>query len=258
MFGIDWNPLHLLKSLLKDATAPLSPIQKWVIKQLVRAGGLIENDIAKLARAVHSHLGGVENTLSFLAGQINNLAADAGKDVGVSISWLTSEVNTLVSDAVGSTVKGLGWLTNEIDNLETTVDPWISKALSTFARDVITPLSDEVKALDPSLYNGMANDWDHFKKYDLPTLRHDVHDAETGVGSALHWIDHEGHDIKVLLDGCWDWLVYLGKLSVEEAEHLPEQLKARLPSELTVASMKPDKALWDRMIAELREEIPSA
>ena len=65
-------------SLLKDATAPLSSIQKWVIKQLVRAAGLIENDIHKLAHAINSHLGGVENTLSFLAGQINNLADAAG------------------------------------------------------------------------------------------------------------------------------------------------------------------------------------
>ena len=47
-----------------------------------------------------------------------------------------------------------------------------------------------------------------------------IHTAEVDAHSALHWVEHEGHDIQVLLDGCWDWLVYLGKLSVEEAEHL--------------------------------------
>ena len=255
---MDWNPIHWLKDALGDVKRPLDSIEKWVLKRIAQAGGLIENDIRKAANAVWSHFHDVGNTISHLAGQINNLAAAAGKDVGVSISWLTHEVDTLVGDAVGAAQKSLGALAKDAEGWLHDAESYADTALSTFDRDVLAPaisglhtaLKDIEAAPDKIWHDWLKDVWGPTDKV--------IHTAEVDAHSALHWVEHEGHDIQVLLDGCWDWLVYLGKLSVEEAEHLPEQLKARLPSELTVTSMAPDKALWDKMVDELRREVPSA
>ena len=255
---MDWNPIHWLKDALGDVKRPLDSIEKWVLKRIAQAGGLIENDIRKAANAVWSHFHDVGNTISHLAGQINNLAAAAGKDVGVSISWLTHEVDTLVGDAVGAAQKSLGALAKDAEGWLHDAESYADSAVSTFDRDVLAPaisglhtaLKDIEAAPDKIWHDWLKDVWGPTDKV--------IHTAEVDAHSALHWVEHEGHDIQVLLDGCWDWLVYLGKLSVEEAEHLPEQLKARLPSELTVTSMAPDKALWDKMVDELRREVPSA
>ena len=255
---MDWNPIHWLKDALGDVKRPLDSIEKWVLKRIAQAGGFIEDDIRKAASFVWSHFHDVGNTISHLAGQINNLAAAAGKDVGVSISWLTHEVDTLVGDAVGAAQKSLGALAKDAEGWLHDAESYADSAVSTFDRDVLAPaisglhtaLKDIEAAPDKIWHDWLKDVWGPTDKV--------IHTAEVDAHSALHWVEHEGHDIQVLLDGCWDWLVYLGKLSVEEAEHLPEQLKARLPSELTVTSMAPDKALWDKMVDELRREVPSA
>jgi hypothetical protein len=167
-------------------------------------------------------------------------------------------VDTLVGDAVGAAQKSLGALAKDAEGWLHDAESYADTALSTFDRDVLAPaisglhtaLKDIEAAPDKIWHDWLKDVWGPTDKV--------IHTAEVDAHSALHWVEHEGHDIQVLLDGCWDWLVYLGKLSVEEAEHLPEQLKARLPSELTVTSMAPDKALWDKMVDELRREVPSA
>ena len=134
---MDWNPIHWLKDALGDVKRPLDSIEKWVLKRIAQAGGLIENDIRKAANAVWSHFHDVGNTISHLAGQINNLAAAAGKDVGVSISWLTHEVDTLVGDAVGAAQKSLGALAKDAEGWLHDAESYADTALSTFDRDVL-------------------------------------------------------------------------------------------------------------------------
>jgi hypothetical protein len=255
---VDWNPIHWLKDALGDVKRPLDSIEKWVLKRIAQAGGLIENDIRKAANAVWSHFHDVGNTISHLAGQINNLAAAAGKDVGVSISWLTHEVDTLVGDAVGAAQKSLGALAKDAEGWLHDAESYADSAVSTFDRDVLGPALSGIHRAIHDIEAAPDKVWHDWLKDVWGPTDKVIHTAEVDAHSALHWVEHEGHDIQVLLDGCWDWLVYLGKLSVEEAEHLPEQLKARLPSELTVTSMAPDKALWDKMVDELRREVPSA
>ena len=136
---MDWNPIHWLKDALGDVKRPLDSIEKWVLKRIAQAGGLIENDIRKAANAVWSHFHDVGNTISHLAGQINNLAAAAGKDVGVSISWLTHEVDTLVGDAVGAAQKSLGALAKDAEGWLHDAESYADTALSTFDRDVLAP-----------------------------------------------------------------------------------------------------------------------
>jgi ElaB/YqjD/DUF883 family membrane-anchored ribosome-binding protein len=256
---VDWNPIHWVKDALHDLKGDtLDPIHRWVLKRIAQAGGFIEDDIRKAANFVWSHFHDVGNTISHLAGQINNLLADVGGDATKLWKGARSDVEGWVSDAINTALSIGGVLWNDAKSWAKDANSYADSAVSTFDRDVLAPALSglhtalkDIEAAPDKVWHDWLNDvW--------APADHTLHTAEVDAHSALHWVEHEGHDIKVLLDGCWDWLVYLGKLSVEEAEHLPEQLKARLPSELTVASMAPDKALWDKMVDELRKEVPSA
>jgi hypothetical protein len=253
---VDWNPIHWLKDALGDVKRPLDSIEKWVLKRIAQAGGLIENDIRKAANAVWSHFHDVGNTISHLAGQINNLAAAAGKDVGVSISWLTHEVDTLVGDAVGAAQKSLGALAKDAEGWLHDAESYADSAVSTFDRDVLGPALSGIHRAIHDIEAAPDKVWHDWLKDVWGPTDKVIHTAEVDAHSALHWVEHEGHDIAVLLDGCWDWLVWLGEVPLDVAENLPEQFAKRLPSVLTEAAAKPDKALWDKVIDELERELP--
>jgi hypothetical protein len=253
---VDWNPIHWLKDALGDVKRPLDSIEKWVLKRIAQAGGLIENDIRKAANAVWSHFHDVGNTISHLAGEINNLADAAGKDVGVSISWLTHEVDTLVGDAVGAAQKSLGALAKDAEGWLHDAESYADSAVSTFDRDVLGPALSGIHRAIHDIEAAPDKVWHDWLKDVWGPTDKVIHTAEVDAHSALHWVEHEGHDIAVLLDKCWDWLVWLGEVPLDVAENLPEQFAKRLPSVLTEAAAKPDKALWDKVIDELERKLP--
>ena len=255
---MDWNPIHWLKDALGDVKRPLDSIEKWVLKRIAQAGGLIENDIRKAANAVWSHFHDVGNTISHLAGQINNLAAAAGKDVGVSISWLTHEVDTLVGDAVGAAQKSLGALAKDAEGWLHDAESYADTALSTFDRDVLAPALSglhtalkDIEAAPDKVWHDWLNDvW--------APADHTLHTAEVDAHSALHWIEHEGHDIKVLLDGCWDWLEWLGASSIHDVEELPRTLlDALTPAKLEKHAEEVTSG-WAHLADELDKVFPDA
>jgi hypothetical protein len=210
-------------------------VEKWILKQLVKLGSLIGNDITKVYGYLGSRLGGIENTISQLAGQVNNLVAEGGSDV----------VNTV--ENVGNTV----------NNWAALLDPYIADALSQFAKDVITPLRNDVKSLDPGLYNSVSSEWDHFKKYDLPGLKKDIADAKADAHKAVSFIDHSALDAIHLIDECWDWLEHLARHPVKEIEAIPAGLKAALPSAWTETAAEPATSEIDKVIDWLTKELPS-
>jgi len=231
---VDWNPIHWLKAALGDVKGPLGAIETWVLKRIAQAGGLIENDVHKLTSAIWSHLSGVKNTLSFLAGEINTLADRAGKD-------LSGDLGKLVKDAEG-------WLHD--------AESYADSAVSTFDRDVLDPALSglrraihDVEAAPDKVWHDWLNDvWKPADKV--------IHDAEVDAHSALHWVDHEGHDIKVLLDKCWDWLEWLGASSIHDVESLPHKML----SELTTTKLEEHAAEavsgWGGLLKELDKELP--
>ena len=255
---MDWNPIHWLKDALGDVKRPLDSIEKWVLKRIAQAGGLIENDIRKAANAVWSHFHDVGNTISHLAGQINNLAAAAGKDVGVSISWLTHEVDTLVGDAVGAAQKSLGALAKDAEGWLHDAESYADSAVSTFDRDVLGPALSgihraihDIEAAPDKIWHDWLNDvWEPTDKV--------IHTAEVDAHSALHWVEHEGHDIKVLLDGCWDWLEWLGASSIHDVEELPRTLlDALTPAKLEKHAEEVTSG-WAHLADELDKVFPDA
>src|SRR5208282_4882785 len=122
-------------------------IEKWVIRQIVKAASLIENDIAKVYGYIASRLGGVENTISHLAGQVNALADRAGKDLSGDVGKLGKDAEGWVADTehyADSAVKTFerDVLDPALRELRTAISDAekVSKAaLSTFERDVVKP-----------------------------------------------------------------------------------------------------------------------
>jgi hypothetical protein len=255
--GTDWDPISWGKSALSDVTGVFGATERWVMKQIVTAASLIENDITKVWTWLYARFGGVENTISHLAGEINNLILKAPSYVVKGEAWLWNEVNPWIETAVSDVPGLVSTYLNDYNKWTNILDPYIQSALSVFARDVITPLRDEVKKLDPSLYNSVSSDWNQFKTHDLPKLKHDIADAQAVVHNAVYWIDHSGYDIKVLLDDCWEWLEELGKISYQAAKVSPGGLKTALPRAWTTAAAEPDTAAIDKVISWLEEELPN-
>ena len=254
---MDWNPIHWVKDALHDLKGDtLDPIHRWVLKRIAQAGGFIEDDIRKAASFVWSHFHDVGNTISHLAGQINNLLADVGGDATKLWKGARSDVEGWVSDAINTALSIGGVLWNDAKSWAKDANSYADSAVSTFDRDVLAPALSglhtalkDIEAAPDKVWHDWLNDvW--------APADHTLHTAEVDAHSALHWIEHEGHDIKVLLDKCWDWLVWLGEVPMDVAENLPEQFAKRLPSVLTEAAAKPDKALWDKVIDELERELP--
>ena len=254
---MDWNPIHYLKVALHDLKGDtLDPIHRWVLKRIAQAGGFIEDDIRKAASFVWSHFHDVGNTISHLAGQINNLLADVGGDATKLWKGARSDVEGWVSDAINTALSIGGVLWNDAKSWAKDANSYADSAVSTFDRDVLGPALSGIHRAIHDIEAAPDKVWHDWLKDVWGPTDKVIHTAEVDAHSALHWVEHEGHDIAVLLDGCWDWLVWLGEVPLDVAENLPEQFAKRLPSVLTEAAAKPDKALWDKVIDELERELP--
>ena len=254
---MDWNPIHWVKDALHDLKDDtLDPIHRWVLKRIAQAGGFIEDDIRKAASFVWSHFHDVGNTISHLAGQINNLLADVGGDATKLWKGARSDVEGWVSDAINTALSIGGVLWNDAKSWAKDANSYADSAVSTFDRDVLGPALSGIHRAIHDIEAAPDKVWHDWLKDVWGPTDKVIHTAEVDAHSALHWVEHEGHDIAVLLDGCWDWLVWLGEVPLDVAENLPEQFAKRLPSVLTEAAAKPDKALWDKVIDELERELP--
>ena len=254
---MDWNPIHWVKDALHDLKGDtLDPIHRWVLKRIAQAGGFIEDDIRKAASFVWSHFHDVGNTISHLAGQINNLLADVGGDATKLWKGARSDVEGWVSDAINTALSIGGVLWNDAKSWAKDANSYADSAVSTFDRDVLGPALSGIHRAIHDIEAAPDKVWHDWLKDVWGPTDKVIHTAEVDAHSALHWVEHEGHDIAVLLDGCWDWLVWLGEVPLDVAENLPEQFAKRLPSVLTEAAAKPDKALWDKVIDELERELP--
>jgi len=256
---VDWNPIHWVKDALHDLKSDtLDPIEKWVLKRIAQAGGFIEDDIRKAASFVWSHFHDVGNTISHLAGQINNLLADVGGDATKLWKGARSDVEGWVSDAINTALSIGGVLWNDAKSWAKDANSYADTAVSTFDRDVLAPALSglhtalkDIEAAPDKVWHDWLNDvW--------APADHTLHTAEVDAHSALHWIEHEGHDIKVLLDGCWDWLEWLGASSIHDVEELPRTLlDALTPAKLEKHAEEVTSG-WAHLADELDKVFPDA
>jgi hypothetical protein len=232
--GLDLNPISLVQSALNDLTGPISTVEKWILKQLVKLGSLIGNDITKVYSYLGSRLGGVENTISQLAGQVNALADRAGKD-------LSGDVGKLSKDAEG-------WVADAEHYADSAVKAFERDVLDPALRDLRTAISDAEKVSKAALST--------FERDVVKPIEHDASEALHDAKKAVSFIDHSALDAIHLIDECWDWLEHLALHPVKEIEAIPAGLKAALPSAWTEAAAAPATSEIDKVIDWLTKELP--
>ncbi len=232
--GIDWDPLSWGKSALSDIFGGAGSIEKWVIKQIVKASSLIENDIAKVYGYIASRFGGIENTISHLAGQVNTLANRAGKD-------LTGDVGKLTKDAEG-------WVKD--------AENYADSALRVFERDVLDPALRELHTAVHDAEKVSTAALAAFERDVVKPIEHDAAEALHDAKKAVSFIDHSALDTIHIVDECWDWLEWMAKNPAKAIEELPSKL---LPS-LTTTSLEAKGATvqggFDGLVTELDKVYP--
>lgn len=233
--GIDWDPLSWGRSALSDIFGGAGTIEKWVIRQIVKAASLIENDIAKLYGYLGFRLGDVENTISHLAGQVNALADRAGKD-------LSGDVGKLGKDAEG-------WVAD--------AEHYADSAVKTFERDVLDPALRELRTAISDAEKASKAALSTFERDVVKPIEHDASEALHDANKAVSFIDHSALDAIHLIDECWDWLEHLARHPVKEIEAIPAGLKAALPSAWTETAAEPATSEIDKVIDWLTKELPS-
>jgi hypothetical protein len=169
-----------------------------------------------------------------------------------------SDVEGWVSDAINTALSIGGVLWNDAKSWAKDANSYADSAVSTFDRDVLAPALSglhtalkDIEAAPDKVWHDWLNDvW--------APADHTLHTAEVDAHSALHWIEHEGHDIKVLLDGCWDLLEWLGASSIHDVEELPRtQLDALTPAKLEKHAEEVTSG-WAHLADELDKVFPDA
>ena len=232
--GIDWDPLSWGKSALSDIFGGAGSIEKWVIKQIVKAASLIENDIAKVYGYVASRFGGIENTISHLAGQVNTLAGKAGRS-------LEGDVGKLGKDAEG-------WVKD--------AENYADSALRVFERDVLDPALRKLHAAVSDAEKASKAALSAFERDVVKPIEHDAAEALHDAKKAVSFIDHSALDAIHIVDECWEWLEWMAKNPAKALEELP----AKMLGQLTAAELEQKGATvtsgWSGLLADLERKFP--
>jgi len=218
---IDWDPLSWGKSALSDASGIFAPVYKWVLKQVVAAVSLVENDISKAYHYVNSRLGGVENTISHLAGQINSVIGGLPHDLTSTLdgvrhdvaSWIDTAVKPIEAD-VDTTIKDAKGIGHDAEHYADT-------AIAAFEKDVLRPVENELRHLIHDAESEADHAWHVWYKDIWAPALHDLREAEHNAAKAVYFIDHSALDAIHLIDECWDWLLWFAKNPLRAFEQLP-------------------------------------
>jgi hypothetical protein len=231
---LDLNPVSLVKSALGDLSGPISTVEKWVLKQLVKLTSLVSTDLEKAKGYAESLLSPLSNALGWLITEVHG--------------WINEAIAPLKStwDTVSNNV--VGWLHDAAH--------YADDAINRFHRTVVDPLATLIQTDQHNLRSGADTTWQDFLNGPYAALHNVGHDAQRVAHDAEYWVDHAGHDMKVLLDGCWEWLEWLGKNSIHDVESLP----AKMLSMLTATELEQKGATvtsgWSGLLADLERKFP--
>jgi hypothetical protein len=226
---IDWNPVSWAKSAWSDITGVIwNPIKTWVIKVVVKAAGLIENDIDKVRTGLHAATVDLKRELGTLSGEVDKVAGVVGGDVAGGLDALYKEAASLVDAALGPVEAEVDRLAKDGENLAEDALHATDEAINYFWDHVVQPALTELRSLVDDAARAADKAWDDFDRDVLPALRHDVADALNAAHAATSFIDHSALDAIHLIDECWDWLEVLARNPMHEIEALPEEIAGKL------------------------------
>ena len=233
--GIDWDPLSWGKSALSDIFGGAGSIEKWVIKQIVKAASLVENDIAKVYGYIASRFGGIENTISHLAGQVNALADRAGKDLSGDVGKLSKDAEGWVKDA----------------------EHYADDAIKVFTRDVLDPALREIHTAVHDAEKAGKAELSAFERDVVKPIEHDAAEALHDAKKAVSFIDRSGLDAIHIVDECWDWLEWMAKNPAKALEELPAKMLGQLSAAELEEKGTTVTSGWSGLVSELDKKFPA-
>jgi prophage DNA circulation protein len=251
---MDWDPISWLKSALGDVTGPLGKIEKWTLKQIAKAAALVENDVHKLSDYVDAHVGGIENTISHLAGQINNLAAGVGGDVAGAFDATRHEIASLIDDALHPIKSEDDALKRDVPGWAKDAEHYADDALKAFERDVLDPALKEIRTAIHAAESDAEHAWHVWYKDIWAPALHDLREAEHAAHQAIYFIDHSALDAIHIVDECWDWLEWMAKNPAKALEELPAKAFAELGSGKLSAAATEVTSGWSDLVTELEKK----
>ena len=255
--GIDWNPLSWGKSALSDVFGSTGNIEKWVIKQIVKAASLIENDVHKVYSYIASRFGGVENTISHLAGQINSVIGGIPHDIASTFAELRHDVASDVDAAVKEASKGMGSVEGGLKSIVHDAEHYADNAVSAFERDVLRPLEHDLRRAIADVDSEAKNSWHIWFKDIWGPADKMIHEAEHDAKKAISFIDHSALDAIHIVDECWDWLEWMAKNPAKALEELPPKALAELTKGKLSSEADTITSGWAGLTKELDKKFPN-
>ena len=239
-----------------DVTGPLGAIQRWVIKQIAKAAGLIENDISKAADYVAGRFGGIENTISHLAGEMNHIVASAGGDVSRLWDHARKDVDGWIHDAIGDALAVKGAIWNDLKSWGHDAEHYTDNAVSAFHRDVLRPVENGLHAAIHDAEHVAEDAWHVWYKDIWGPADKIIHDAEHDAHKAVYWIDHSGLDAVHLVEKCWDFLEWVALNPARALESLPRKALAELTTGKLSGDADTITSGWSGLVTELEKVFP--
>jgi hypothetical protein len=222
--GFDWDPLSWASSAEKEAGKILKTIVSWVVKEAVKLGNLIQNDVVDVYHSLSTDFGVLTSEVTYLFSQL-------GSDVGVGVKF----IRKLISDAVSAAERALRDVISGIDTFAHDVyrdaDNWYHDALHWAAADerwwwdhVIEPAIHAVEAGGKDVEKYLDAWWQTIDRDVIRPIEHDAAEGLNDAVKALYWIDHAGYDAVKLVEEAAGWLVAFAEHPLSELESLPAGL----------------------------------
>jgi hypothetical protein len=252
----NWNPISWAESALSDLTEPVSVPIRWIIKQIVKLGSLISNDIEKVYGYLASRFGGVENTISHLAGQINSVVGTVGGDIDRALTSLRHDVAADVDAAVKPIARGLGDAEAGVGSILRDAEHYADTAVADFHRDVLTPAVNDINTALDDAQKVSAWVWQTFVPQAIAPVVHDASEAHVAASKAIYWIDHGGMDAVHLVEKCWDFLEWVAVNPIRALEELPAKLLPSLTTSVLEGKGTTVLGGFDGLVSELDKVYP--
>jgi len=226
--GIDWNPVSWAKSAWDDITGTVNPIYKWVIKQVAKAIGLVENDIGKVRGYLLGVIHAVGSGVGDLAHDLEKVEQTIGGDIRGDIASALSGAKGLVKDALGPLESTVSQLHKDVENWIGNAEHAADKALNWFYDHTIRPALHDIEHEFDVVHHDIDTAVRDVERYWIDPLKHDVEEALHDAKKAVYFIDHSALDAIHLIDQCWDWLEWLAHNPAGAIESLPKDFLASL------------------------------
>lgn len=255
--GGGWDPLNWVEDALKDANHALRPLEKWVLKQIVKAGNLIWADVRNAFDTATSLADSAWDELRLLSSRIDSLGSSFGGDLTKAWDWLKHEVLALVNDTLAPLKHEWDQLSRDAHNWVHDAEHYTDDVWKWADKHVLRPVENDLRHEMHVIAADADHVWHEWLRHVWAPFEHDLHEVEHDAKKAVYWIDHEGLDVAHLVKRAWDWLEWMAVNPFKAFEELPRDVLKSLSTTALEGYATTVTSGWDGLVAELDKVFPS-